>query len=531
MDSAARAWMRSWRAATEALDAASDGWTPYGGGAFRGAEPNRLYADRIGAIQSPNSEIRYSLQALRARARDLVRNNAYAAGVVEAFADNVVGWEGIQCKPRVTSGLGMKESPVRAVNWAIEKAWKEWGEEHASVDGVESWHEIERLIVKSWATDGEVFIRRRKGWDNPFGFAVEMIDPDQLDENFNESRARQGREIVMGVELDTNGRHVAYHFWKQHPDFIGRRERVRIPAEEITHFFVRYRPGQTRGYSLFAPVLTTVEMIDGLTEAELVASRYHASKMGFITNNDPQAIAAYAVRLKLQSEKGDVPPKRKIAPGIVEELHPGQEFESFDPNHPNTAFEAFLRTMLHGVARGFGMSYLTYSGDVSQSNYSSQRGSLPPERDHWKAVQNILSRRVHRPVYRDFMASALLTGALVLPSPVASDYYAVEWRGRRWEWVDPVDDIAAKKEQLSVGITSRQRLAAELGHDYEEIVDELAEEEAYAKALGVDVSGGGTKPLDRSPRAPGNGNGKENGNGGGKVNRLAPFVPEGAHGD
>lgn len=91
----------------------------------------------------------------------------------------------------------------------------------------------------------------------------------------------------MGVEMDANGRRRAYHFWKRHPTERGTRELVRIPAGEIIHHYVRHRPGQTRGYALLAPVLTTVKMVDGLTEAELVASRLAAAKMGFIRNESP----------------------------------------------------------------------------------------------------------------------------------------------------------------------------------------------------------------------------------------------------
>lgn len=500
--------------------------------AFRGAEFNRLYADRWNQVNHPDNEVQYAARTLRARARDLVRNNPYATGIVNAIADNVVGWEGIRLKGRIGAADG---EPQRDVNKALERGWDEWCREYATVDGIEDWLETERLLLKSWAVDGEVFVRRRRAWDNPHGFAVELIDPDMLDEAFNEQRERQGREIVMGVELDPHGRPLAYHFWKHHPDAVGRRERVRVPADEITHFFVRYRPGQTRGYSLFAPILTTVEMIDGLTEAELVASRYHASKMGFIYNDTPEAIEAYAARLRLMAQEGKDAPQRqhKIAPGSVPELLPGQRFEGFDPTHPNSAFDPFLRTMMRGVARGFSMSYMTLTGDVSDANYSSQRGALPPERDHWRVLQNIVTRRVHTPVYRDWIGQALLSGAVGLPSPVPSDFYDVTWRGRRWQWVDPLDDIMTTERMIDRGLTSRQRVAADLGHDYEVIVNETSEDLEYAEEQGVDVTG--QDATDESGGAPrdryGDGGESANGNGHGHTNRLAPYPLEAPHGD
>jgi len=480
--------------------------------AFRGAELNRLSADRWASANHPDTEVQLAARTLRARARDLVRNNPYAAGLVEAAADNIVGWEGIRLKPLVMLPSG---EPNRPVNWALEIGWKDWGADHATVDGVDTWYELERLLVKSWWTDGEVFLRRRRGWDNPFGYAVEMIDPDLLDEDLNEKRERAGREIVMGVELDDVGRPAAYHFWREHPDNLAaRRERVRVPANEIRHLFSRYRVGQHRGYSLFAPILTTVEMVDGLTEAELVASRYHASKMGFITQNSPEAIDAYAARLRMQSEDGkeSAPRRMKIAPGVVEELIPGQGFEGFDPTHPNTAFDPFLKTMLRGVARGFGMSYLTLTGDVGEANYSSMRAGLLPERDHWRVLQNVVSSRVHRWIYRDFVDMGLLTRALRLPSSVSEDYYAAEWRGRRWQWVDPSNDLEAFEREVALGLNSRQRGASDRGNDFETIIDETADDLDYAEKAKVDVTGLGKKAPAPTPGPPPQEPGKGNGN-------------------
>lgn len=510
--------------------AADHQWTPTGS-PFRGAELNRLSADVWNVTNHPDNEIRYAARTLRARARDMVRNNPYAAGVVDAFADNIIGEAGIKLRPKITLPDG---EPNRRANQELVRGWSDWGEEYASVDEIECWYEIERLIAKTLPTDGEVFIRHRSGWDNPYAYAVELIDPDLLDETYNERREERGREIVMGVEIDEVGRPLAYHFWKRHPGEVGhRRERVRIPAEEITHFFVRYRPGQTRGYSWFAPVLTTVEMVDGYSEAELVAARMQAAKMGFITNNEPEAIQAYATRLSVQNEegKGDRRSRRKVSPGTIDELLPGQGFASFDPNHPNEAFDDFLKVLLRGVARGFGVSYGTLTGDISDANYSSMRAGLLPERDHWRVLQNITAKRVHGPIYRRWLRSALLTGELDLMSPIAADYHAVEWRGRRWPWVDPSNDLEAFEREVKLGINSRQRGAADRGLDYETVIDETREDLEYAREQGVDVSGMGskTRPAESQDQNQQSSNG--NGNGRASGGRLAPYTVEAPDGN
>lgn len=494
----------------------------WGTSAYRGADYTRLSADRWRSVNHPDTEIQHALKPLRAASRDLFRNNPYAQGIGDAIADNVTGWEGIRCKPVVRDATG---ELIREVNWSIESAWAEWAAEYATVDGVEGLLETERLIDRSWAMDGEVFVRRHRGFDNPHGYAVELIDPDLLDEEFNESRSRTGREIVMGVEIDKYGRPLAYHFWTEHPDEIGfRRQRVRVPADEVAHWFIRQRPGQTRGYPLLTPALTRFEMVDGYEEAELVAARAGASKMGFIENTNADAAALHAQRKMMQAEqgKGDVRIRRKMAVATIDELDPGQQFVGFDPTHPSDAFDTFVKTILRGIARTAGMSYLTMTGDVGEANYSSMRAGLLPERDHWKVLQAVKSRRIHRHVYADWLPMARLTGALVLPSRPSSAYRAVEFRGRRWQWVDPAKDLDAAEREVKLGVNSRQRVASDRGLDYETIIDESAEDMAYARDASVYVGGVSTPPAARSGEPSGNGT-NGNGNGSRVSSRLAPY--------
>ena len=50
------------------------------------------------------------------------------------------------------------------------------------------------------------------------------------------------------------------------------RRRQRVPADQIIHLYVSERGNQTRGVTWFHPVMTGIKMLDGYTEAELVAA-------------------------------------------------------------------------------------------------------------------------------------------------------------------------------------------------------------------------------------------------------------------
>jgi lambda family phage portal protein len=456
--------------------------------AFSGAQMGRLTADWNPYIQSPTRTIQAALVILRARARQLVEDNSYAAGFLGELANNVVGPEGIMLQAKVRTATTGELHP--GVNDAIEAAWTEWGmPEHASADGYESWTDQQKMEIRTIAQDGEIFIRKLKYFDNPFGFATQVIDADLVDEKYNRAPAPGVNEIRLGIEINGWGRPVAYHVWTAYAgDRTKKRERIRIPADEIIHKFVRYRANQVRGVTWFAPVLMNLHYLDGYEFSELTAARVAAAKMGFIINKQPEAIAAF------EWKEGQEPRELDVEPGLFEELLPGQEVQTFDATHPSTAFKDFTKTILRSIARGLGMAYTTLTGDLEAVNYSSIRAGLLSERDHFRSLQKWMAVHICRPIYRDWVQMALLSGALKLDSRISSNFYQVEWRGRGWKWVDPVNDLTAAALAIALGLDSRQHLAAEQGRDFEEIVDEIAAELEYADAVGVDVSGAGAAP-------------------------------------
>lgn len=464
------------------------------GSNFTGAQASRLTYDFTAGLFSADQEIRYELTTLRARARRLVRNNSHASGFVNELANNVIGPDGIILQAKVRTRGGQLVKPT---NDEIERGWKEWGmPEHCSADGRDDWVELQRLIVKTLPVDGEVFLRRLKYFDNAFGYALELVDPDLIDENKNRPKAPGQNEIRMGVEITSWGRPVAYHGWTRHFGDNGVREPVVIPADEMIHLFVRYRPNQTRGVTWFAPVLLNLHYLDGYEFSELTAARVSAAKMGFIKNVKAEAIASFD-----PAKKSEQPRVIDVEPGTWLEGLPGQELEMFDPKHPSTAFKDFTKTILRAIARGLNMSYTTLTGDLEAVNYSSIRAGLLSERDQYRSLQRWLGIHCHRLVYREWLSMSLLSTAIRVDSRLASDYYAVEWKPRGWKWVDPVNDLTAAALAIGLGLDSRQRLAAEQGRDFEEVVEEIAHELEFAEAMGVDVSGAPTGESTAVPRS------------------------------
>lgn len=477
-------WLRrAWRAIARPFQR-----TPLAAEAFEGAANTRLFADWVlTPLTSADQEIRGDLKTLVARSRELARNNAMVARYLGLLEENVAGPYGIALQARTAD---------KELNSRIEAAWIRWGRpQTCTVDQRLSWIGVQQLAIRTVAQDGECFIRMLPGLPNhPFGFALQVLDADQVDRDFNRA-ARPGEpEVRMGVEVDEYGRPLAYWVHRAHPNdwLSGRRstERIRVPAEQMIHLYQMRRPGQTRGVPWVTPVMYDARMLHGLQTAELVAARIAAAKGGFF-EVDPEAA--------LPDPNRTTTPKRiqmEVEPGVFDSLPPGYRFRPWDPQHPNTAFAEFQRAIQRNIATGLRASYHALSGDLTQVSYSSIRDGTLRDRDTWESMQWWLIEHLHERVYPLWLLWAATVGAVELPTFDIEQWGAHEWLPRSWPWVDPLKDVRALEREIALGITSRTRAAGRRGDDWEEVVDELAREREILRRYGLDAGPGADPTPD-----------------------------------
>lgn len=478
---------------------------------YSGASGTRLTLDWIATILSADQEIRGNLRLLRARGRELSRNNPVAKNFLNLLVANVVGHKGIGYRPEVRNNDGKLAAPI---NSKIADAWKEWcKKKNCTVDGKLSWRAVQEVALKNVATDGEVFIRKVRGFPgNKFRFALQIIDADQCDHLYSIPPSKDGNEIRLGVEIDKWGRPLAYWINPGHPsDLGGSLMRERIPAEDIVHLYDIERVSQTRGVTWFHAVMLQLRMLEGYIEAELVAARTGAAKMGWLEYTDA---AAYE----------EPNPDKKIVleanPGTIETLPPGLTFKEWNPDHPANAFPNFVITILRQIATGLGVSYNALASDLVGVNYSSMRSGLLIERDQWKRDQSWMIENLCEPVFEDFLSLALLAGELQLDSRDPEKFKAGKWEPRGWQWVDPLKDVQAAVLAIGARLKSRDQIVSEEGLDIEEIFEQIAEEETLAEELDLDLTlPAATKPMgapadqstedDKSDEPSGGGAGKQ----------------------
>jgi lambda family phage portal protein len=449
---------------------------------FAGAAVNRLTMDWLSGETSGKQDVRQDIKMLRGRSRTLVRDTPIGKRYCALFEENVSGHDGFLLQPKTLRGDGEFD---KALNAKLAAAWERWSEpDTCTIDGRHSFADVCNLIDRLEPMDGEILIRLIPGAPGGFGFSLQVLDPDQLALDYTvEPIAGSQPWINQGVEMDAWGRPVAYHVWERHPRDQNRGRRLRIPAAQIIHEFLEWRPGAVRGIPWLHAAMQSMNMLGGYTESELVAARIGAAKGGFFKPTDDADDIGGA----------DGPPQ-EIEPGTFDVLPHGYEFTPYDPQHPTTAFADFHKAVARWIAAGGNVSYTSLSGDLEAVNYSSIRAGLLAERDFYRLLQRRRIQRVCMRIYRAWLPMAQLAGGLDIPAADLVRAQRVTFRARGFPWVDPLKDVQTLKEEIALGINSRSAACAERGRDFERVLADLDAEQQLADEYQVPIAGTAPAP-------------------------------------
>lgn len=479
-----------------------------GASGFAGAQINRLTSSLANWSGSVNADLDTALPILRARARHLAANNEHGKRFLSLVAMNVVGRRNPKLQVRAMKDQRDPNKPTvldKSANDTIEIHFERWGKKADITGKHKSIYSLMRTLVKAAARDGEGLMRVVRNRKLPYGIGLQLLEADRLDDTLNQ-RLDNGNTIRQGVEIDTAGRAVAYWIKTAHPgeNYMTAMVGVeRVPASEIIHLFLPERAEQVRGVTWMHAVIIRGSVIHKFEESAVVAAHIGASKIAALERADdaPDATAQMAdgttsAGLSMSVEAGE-----------MFELPPGYKLNSWNPEYPHANFEPFLKACLRGLAAGMDVAAHNLTGDMTEVNYSSARIAELGEREVWMTLQDWFIESFAMPIYEEWLASALLLGQITfdisgkaLPAERLDKFLkASRFQGRRWNWVDPSKEADANEKQLANKLTSRTRLAAEQGDEFDDILDELSQEELAIDAAGLKPA---PAPAPVEPKAP-----------------------------
>lgn len=389
-----------------------------------------------------------ALATLRAHARDLHRNNAWAQNGLRAIGRNSVGWGIIPTPP----------------NEEAAALWKAWGETtDCDADGHLTFYGMQRQIIETVARDGEVLVRRRsRKADDPLPIPLQLqvLEADFLDTAKDGIRTEGGGLIVQGVEFDGIGRRVAYWLFEEHPGSATRGlsmkklESKRVPAKDVAHIFRAERPGQVRGVSWLAPVIVALKDFDEFEDATVVRQKVAALFAVFVTDPDGSGVPLGAITSAATST---APAVEALEPGMIQTLPPGKEVTFASP--PTVVNDEFTKRTLQKIAAGLGVTYEDLTGDFSEVNFSSSRMARLA---HWGNVHGwrefMLVPQFCDTAWRWAMASAFVAGEI-------DDMPRVTWTPPPMPMIEPDKEGLALQRLVRAGAMTPDEMVREQGYD------------------------------------------------------------------
>lgn len=465
---------------------------------FKTSEPSRLYGDMPTVPISANELVRRHQRTLRAQSRAEVCTDGYAKRFIQLVNQNVVGPTGFEFQARTLFVTNGNAEPDEAANQALERAWRDWSKPmNCDIHKRQSFAGLQHTAASTVATDGEIFIRMYRGRQyGPYGFQLQMIDPELVDVLFNDD-LRSGSIIRMGIEYGDNWVPTAYYFRTPQANAYGSpyyyyssangQTYTRVPADEIIHLFIPSQVGMWRGLPWMSASLGRLHMTAGGEEAALTNFRTGASTMGFYKNTGDTGPLADNDDL----EKTEFDLTDEVEPGQFKTLPPGIDFEGFDPKYPNGDFDPFMNRILKGAAAGLGISYHSFAQDLADVNYSTGRIGRLDDQDMWLMLQDWFRDGFPTRAYNAWLDQQLLMNTITINgtpiNPARADKYrSVEFHGRRWKSVDPQKEWGAVEKKVNLRSTSLSRVMIENGiSDPRAEWDQLAADLEYLESKGL----------------------------------------------
>jgi lambda family phage portal protein len=450
---------------------------------------DRISSDFFGTLLSPNQEVRQTFSLIRGRSRELYENSPVMKSYVNILQQSLKPFKLISKVSNARKGINNK------IAQQIEDAWKDYckaGNFEAS--GRYSLEESLNQMIQAWAVDGELLLRRLRG-KGPHGYQVQLVNTDLLAKDTMVQNA--SGPYAMGIERDEWD---SPKFYWMHSKFMQESAQggklLKLPASDVIHAFRPHQIGACRGLPTAMASIPTIRLLDDYRKAELVAAKIGACMAVFYTQDgtltsDPYngsaagpaaGLAGTGTSLIAMPSSGAIPGQilkpgitpNHISPGMAEALPAGITPHFLTPSHPNTAYEAYNNNCKLDIAAGIGLSYNTLYSDWQSTSFSSMKAAYNQDKQFIEDLQDFFITKVLDVIYEDWLDYACMSGVLDL-APIAGSYDIYKdhkFIRPAFPMPDPLKDIQAQVSDFALGTTSKSRLVAARGENYEEILIE-----------------------------------------------------------
>ena len=469
---------------------------------------------------SPVSDIDHNLKTLRERSRVLEMTSPLAAAAINTTTTKTVG-SGLYAKPSIDyEYLGISKEEAEEWEHTVEREFLLWSEsKHCDASSIHNFYEMQELIFRGMISNGDgiALVKHRDTTPfMPYSLRLQVIESDRVStpigvgdtvETINytlvEGRnTKTGNRVVSGIEIDDDGKKVAYFVCNQYPDEYMRiyqkpREWVRVAAygkktgnPNILHLYNATRAGAYRGVPLLAIAIEPLKQLTRYSEAELMAAVVASMFTVFVTTNDssatnplsginnPFAASAGNSEERVRSDVSEM----TMGSGAITMLENGERIEIANPSRPNTSYDPFVMSLYKQIGASIEIPYEVLLKSYT-SSYSASRAALLEAAEAFKKKRSFLETDFCQPAYELWLAEAVARGRIQAKGFFSDPMMRKAWCGVKWNStatvpvLDPTKEVEAAKMRVEEGFSTREAETVALnGSDYRTNVAQLCQE-------------------------------------------------------
>lgn len=455
---------------------------------------------------SPKSDIEMNRKILRERTRDLSMNAPLATAAINSTRTSCVG-PGLTPKPKIDyEFLGITKEESVELQQVIKKEFALWAESTlCDTSDLNNFYELQQIAFGDWLKNGEEFALIKYGKEltyMPYQLRIKLVSADRIstpnstDGEYDgyDKELPNGNTIMNGVEIDPDGRVVAYHICSNFPgeysSKISKWKRVEKRGKltgnpNILHIFNADIAEQYRGVPFLAPVIHTIKQMTRYSEAEIMAAVINSMFAVFVTTENGNDVGGFG---GVDDEDWDEPDKGqadegklRLGNGIINFLKKGESVEAVESKHPSGSYDAFVQAMANQVGAALEISPEVLMKKFS-SNFSASKGAL---NETWKSFMMRRKWFVNdfcQEIYGLWFAEAVSKGRISAPgfftNPLIRKAYTnATWTGPAQGWLNPQQEVNAAVARIQNGLSTHEdECAAINGSDFEDNVRTLENE-------------------------------------------------------
>lgn len=434
--------------------------------AYEAAHPSRTHKANK-ERRSANQAVFAAGKSLREQARWLDENHDISIGILDKFEERVIGPTGIMIEPQPRKLSGDIDIELAE---KISEKFKNWSLK-PEVTGRFTRSQMERLVLRSWLRDGEMFAQQIKG--NVAGYryltdtqyAIELLEAD-----FVPIFSDVSKRINQGIQLNNWGRAIGYHILYDHPAEAFSTKSKIVPADKMLHLALIKRIHQIRGVTIFHGIITRLSDLKEYEESERVAARIAAALGMYIKKGSPDL---YDVENAKETSR-----HFDLAPGSTfDELLPGEEVGMVESNRPSAQVVPWRSGQIKAVVAGVRGSYSSVARDYGGS-YSSQRQELVESTIGYEVIQDEFVSQWSRPIYRNWLEMELLNDLQLPPDLDRDTLFDALYLAPTMPWIDPKKEADAWETLKENHVASDAEWIRSRGKSPREVKRQVAAEQA-----------------------------------------------------